>query len=68
MFLLDPGVLMVPSFMGSRPLAAMHGYDPAHPGMAALIAASQPLPDGVRGLADVRGYLEGQLAWLAEAR
>ncbi len=26
--LVDPGVLIVPSFMGARPIAAMHGYDP----------------------------------------
>ncbi len=28
-FLADPGVLIVPSFMGSRAIAAMHGYHPA---------------------------------------
>ena len=27
-FLVDPGVLIVPSFMGSRAIAAMHGYHP----------------------------------------
>jgi hypothetical protein len=27
-WLAEPGVLIVPSFMGSRPLAAMHGYHP----------------------------------------
>ena len=27
-FLADPGVLIVPSFMGARPIAAMHGYNP----------------------------------------
>jgi hypothetical protein len=29
-YLLDPGVLLCPSFMGERPLAGMHGYDPLH--------------------------------------
>lgn len=29
-FLLDPGVLLLPSFMGEHPLAGMHGYDPRH--------------------------------------
>jgi hypothetical protein len=67
-FLLDPAVLMVPSFMGSRPLAAMHGYDPGHPDMAALLWSSAPVPGAVRGLEDVRGYLEQGLAWLAEGR
>jgi type I phosphodiesterase/nucleotide pyrophosphatase len=29
-YLLDPGVLLCPSFMGEKPLAGMHGYDPHH--------------------------------------
>jgi hypothetical protein len=65
LFLLDPGILMMPSFMGSRPLAAMHGYDPAHPDMAALLYSSHPLPEGVRHLRDVRAFLEGELARLS---
>ena len=67
-FLLDAGVLMVPSFMGSAPLAGMHGYDPAHPDMAALLACDREVPAGVRGLTDVRAFLEGQLAWLRGER
>ena len=30
-FLLDPGILLVPSHMGERPLAGMHGYEPGDP-------------------------------------
>jgi hypothetical protein len=66
-FLLHPGVLMVPSFMGRSALRAMHGYDPAHPDMAALLWSNRPVPAGVRHLKDVRGYLESELrALLAE--
>jgi hypothetical protein len=61
LFLLDPGVLMVPSFMGDRPLAAMHGYDPAHPDMTALLWSNRPIPEGVRHLKQVRGFLESEL-------
>jgi len=60
-FLLDPGVLMVPSFMGRNSLAAMHGYDPAHPDMAALLWSNRPVPERVRHLTDVRGFLEREL-------
>ncbi len=60
-FLLDPGRLMVPSFMGRGSLAAMHGYDPGHPDMAALLWSNRPVPEAVRGLADVRGFLEAEL-------
>lgn len=61
LFLLDPGVLMVPSFMGRERLAAMHGYDPSHPDMAALLWSNRPIPDQVRHLAAVRGFLEAEL-------
>jgi len=67
-FLLRPGALLLPSFMGSRPVAAMHGYDAADADMTALLASNRPLPDAVRGLADLRGFLERELdALLAEA-
>lgn len=60
-WLLEPGALMVPSFMGSRPLAAMHGYDASHPDMAAMLASNRPVPDGVRSLTDLRGFLEREV-------
>ena len=67
-FLLNPGALMVPSFMGKGPLAAMHGYDPSHPDMAALLWSNRPVPESVRHLSDVRAFLESELdAMQAEA-
>lgn len=61
LFLLDPGVLLVPSYMGSRPLAAMHGYDASHPDMAALLASNRSIPGAVTRLCDLRGFLEDEL-------
>jgi len=67
-FLLRPGALVLPSYMGSRPVAAMHGYDAAHPDMTALLASNRELPEDVRHLADLRGFLERELdAQRAEA-
>ncbi|RMG44471.1 MAG: hypothetical protein D6723_19305 [Acidobacteria bacterium] len=46
-FLVDPGVLICPSFMGETPLAAMHGYDPDHKDSLAMLASNvtpDPLP------------------------
>lgn len=43
-FLLDPGVLLNPSFMGRARLAGMHGYDPTHRDSTAAFATN------VRGL------------------
>ncbi len=64
-FLLRPGALLLPSFMGSRPVRAMHGYDAAHPDMTALLASNRPLPPDVRHLADLRGFLGRELDALA---
>jgi len=66
-FLLRPGALLVPSFMGSRAVAAMHGYDAGHPDMTALLASNRPLPGDVRHLADLRGFLERELDAATEA-
>ena len=60
-FLLAPGALLLPSFMGTTAVAAMHGYDARHPDMTALLASNRELPAQVRHLADLRGFLEGEL-------
>jgi hypothetical protein len=56
---------MLPSFMGSRAVRAMHGYDAAHPDMTAFLASNRTIPAGVRHLADLRSFLEHELAALA---
>lgn len=43
-FLVDPGVLIVPSFMSAKPVAAMHGYHPDDPSSDAAFWSSW-LPD-----------------------
>ncbi len=42
-FLADPGLLILPSDMGTAPLAAMHGYDPADPTSDACLLADTDL-------------------------
>jgi predicted AlkP superfamily pyrophosphatase or phosphodiesterase len=39
-FLLDPGQLLCPSFMGEKSLAGMHGYAPDHKDSVALFASN----------------------------
>lgn len=65
LFLLDPGALLVPSFMGHEPVAAMHGYDPSHPDMAGVLASNRSLPADVTHLSHLRGFLERELAEMA---
>jgi hypothetical protein len=56
-FLADPGVLIVPSFMGSRVIAAMHGYHPddAFSRGCFMSTAPLPAPDSILGF---KGYLQ----------
>jgi hypothetical protein len=54
--LADPGVLLVPSFMGRAPLAGMHGYTPDDAASdAVLLSQEDPGPD-VRSILDLRRY------------
>lgn len=50
-FLVEQGVLIVPSDMGERPLAAMHGYHPDAPqSYAALLTNHADVPAGVTAI------------------
>jgi len=60
-FLLDDARLLVPSYMGSTPVAAMHGYDPATPGSQALLLSNRPLPEGLAHVVDFRAFLNREL-------
>lgn len=60
-FLLDPGVLLCPSFMGVRPLSGMHGYDPAdHRSVAAYLTNAQDAPRPA-SLMDLHGLVLGEI-------
>src|SRR5207247_4817536 len=53
-FLVQEGVLIVPSHMGERPIRAMHGYHPDDPQRYAALLTNQPLlPDGITAIPDI---------------
>jgi len=52
-YLLDPGRLLCPSFMGARPIAGMHGYDPAHEDSTASFLSNVPVARPPVALADM---------------
>lgn len=39
-FLMKPGILLCPSFMGEKPMMGMHGYDPYHKDSIAMFASN----------------------------
>jgi hypothetical protein len=56
-FLLRPGVLMNPSFMGNASVAGMHGYDPWHKDSVAFFASNDSRIGRPAGLANLRDLL-----------
>lgn len=60
-FVVDEGRLIVPSFMGSRPVQAMHGYDPAYSSTRALLLSNRPVPAGLAHVVDLRAHLVSEM-------
>jgi predicted AlkP superfamily pyrophosphatase or phosphodiesterase len=56
-FLLHPGIMIVPSFMGREGLAAMHGYDPADRYSVGCFLTTDTAEDLPGSILDVKRYL-----------
>lgn len=61
-YLLDPGVLLCPSFLGVTPLKGMHGYDPEDPDSVAFFGSTEQIAQPPRGLADLYGLMYAAVA------
>jgi hypothetical protein len=69
-FLVEEGVLIVPSHMGERPIRAMHGYHPAEKhSYAALFTNRGALPEDVTAIPDLYRLMvrEAELARAARS-
>ncbi|MEI6193242.1 MAG: alkaline phosphatase family protein [Verrucomicrobiota bacterium] len=67
-FLMQEGVLIVPSHMGERPIRAMHGYHPTDPQSYATLCTNQPsIPDEVTHIPHICRLME-KTALLAKER
>lgn len=65
-FLMHPGVLLLPSHMGDRPIAGMHGYSPEDKDSAAAFCSSCALDLEVSRLDDLYGLMKGEIdRWLS---
>jgi hypothetical protein len=60
-FLLDPGHLIVPSYMGERAPAGMHGFDPDHPQSVGFFASSVPVSGPPRSILNVFGVVDREI-------
>ena len=64
-FLMKPGVLICPSFMGARPVKGMHGYEVAHGDSMACYLSNVPdvePPARIDGMFGVMGRQSGMPA------
>lgn len=60
-FLLNPGVLLCPSFLGLQPLKGMHGYDPTHGSSTASFLSSVRLENPPKRLADLFNLMKTEV-------
>ncbi len=60
-FLLKPGILLVPSHMGERPLAGMHGYAVEHHASVASYACSMTTDNQPKRLDDLYAIMKGEI-------
>ena len=51
-FLLDPGIQIVPSDMGAKPLNGMHGFAPEDKDSQAVVLSTEEIPERIRCVAD----------------
>jgi hypothetical protein len=60
-FLLNPGVLLLPSHMGERPIAGMHGYEPEDPDSVASFCTNVDLETWPERLDDLYALMKGEI-------
>lgn len=62
-FLMNPGVMINPSYMGLKVIPGMHGYHPLDKDSYATIASNKPLDAGIRSITDIRKTMEAELIY-----
>ena len=60
-FLMNPGVQIVPSDMGSRPLNGMHGFAPEDKDSQAVILSNDEIPPDICCVADYFGLMKQRI-------
>ena len=61
-FLMNPGVQIVPSDMGLRPLNGMHGFAPEDKDSQAVIMSTEEIPPEIRRVADYFALMKQRIA------
>ena len=59
-FLLNPGLQMIPSDMASKPLSGMHGFSPEDIHSDAALLANRPVPETIQCVANYFELMQGR--------
>lgn len=62
-FLLNPGIQMVPSFMGVKQIKGLHGYHPQEADSAASICSNRELPAGLTKIHQIYHLMQKELGF-----
>ncbi len=65
-FLLRSGGLIVPSYMGRKAIAGMHGYDPTHKDSRAFLVSNRPISSTVNSITHLRNIMVKETLHTAE--
>lgn len=60
-FLMNPGIQIVPSFMGTKPNKGMHGYHPSDPDSFASLSSNRPIPSSVTKIQHIHQLMLDEL-------
>lgn len=66
-FLMHSAVQIVPSYMGHKRVAGLHGFYPTEPDSCAMLLSNRPLPDSVRRIHQIHDLMLRELPELTPA-
>ncbi|QOR61954.1 alkaline phosphatase family protein [Sulfurovum sp. ST-21] len=61
-FMMNPGIMINPSYFGKDLIAGMHGYHPDTPSSKALLISNKKIGEEITSITDIRKTMEKELA------
>lgn len=61
-FVMNPGVMINPSFFGKNTIAGMHGYHPDEKGSNAILISTEKIDEDIKSITDIRKTMEKELS------
>jgi predicted AlkP superfamily pyrophosphatase or phosphodiesterase len=61
-FVMNPGILINPSYMGLKVIPGMHGFHPDDKDSYAFIASNKPIGENINSITDIRKAMEAELS------